>query len=103
MSVLELPIRLDLFKLNAYCATQPIRRLAVFGSALHGDFTVDSDLDLLVEYDDSASVSYLDMARHELDLRASIGRQVDLRTAAELSRYFRESVVAEAVVVYERD
>jgi len=75
----------------------------LFGSILHGDFTEVSDIDLLVEYDEISPVSSLDMAQHEMDLSDIIGRRVDLRTRAELNRYFRERVIAEAMVIYERD
>ena len=37
-------------KIREYCATQPIRRLSVFGSAVRNELTPDSDIDLLVEY-----------------------------------------------------
>ena len=94
---------IDMGAVQAYCATQPIRQLAVFGSVLHGDSTEDSDIDLLVHYDEQAPVSYLDMALHEIELSNIIGRRVDLRTPAELSRYFRERVIGEAMVIYESD
>lgn len=40
------------------------------------------------------------MATIEIDLSQLLGRQVDLRTPAELSRYFRDEVVSEARVQY---
>ena len=39
----------------------------------------------------------------EDELSNIVNRQVDLRTLADLSRYFREQVVAEAMVIYEQD
>jgi hypothetical protein len=75
-------------------------RLAVFGSALRDDFTPDSDLDLLVDYEVGSRITLLDMAQQEIELTALIKRQVDLRTPGELSRYFRQQVIDEAVTIY---
>jgi predicted nucleotidyltransferase len=72
----------------------------VFGSALRDDFGPDSDVDILVEFADDAVVTLLDMARMEIELSEMIGRQVDMRTPQELSRYFRDEVLATAVVQY---
>jgi predicted nucleotidyltransferase len=88
--------------IRAWCDQQPIVRLSLFGSALRKDFTIVSDIDLLVEYHPEARVSLLDMAQHQIDLEAIIGRKVDLRTAYELSPYFRQQVLEQAVTVYER-
>ena len=49
-----------------------------------------------------APVTYLDMARMEAELSEILGRKADLRTPQELSRYFRDAVVRDAVPQYER-
>ena len=99
----SLPIDLPVDDLRTFCEQYPVRRLALFGSALRSDFTAASDVDLLVEYESGARVTLLDMAQQEIELSALIGRKVDLRTANELSRYFRQQVLDEAVTLYERD
>lgn len=98
----QIAIPLPLADIHAYCNRLPVRRLAVFGSALGTGFNDASDLDLLVEYFPDARVTLLDMAQQEIDLSAMIGRQVDLRTPHDLSRYFRQRVMEDAVVIYER-
>jgi uncharacterized protein len=83
------------------CSRHRIRRLSVFGSALHGTDGPESDIDLLVEFEPEARTTLLDMARIEAELSALVGgRRVDLRTPGELSRYFREDVLREADVQY---
>lgn len=83
--------------LEALCRRHHIRRLALFGSTLKGTDRPDSDVDLLVEFTPEARPTLLDMARIEHELSALLGgRRVDLRTAADLSRYFRDAVVREA-------
>lgn len=97
---MKLPITFDHKELAAFCRRNHISRLSVFGSALRDDFGPESDLDLLVEFEPGAVVTLLDMARMEIDLSQMIGRKVDLRTPEELSRYFRDEVLATAVVQY---
>lgn len=95
-TVLDLPLD----AIREYCAEQPIRRLSLFGSALHGDLHFDSDIDLLVEYRAEAQVG-LEFFQHMVDLSEIIGREVDLRTAEDLSRYFRQAVCEEAIPIFE--
>ena len=87
--------------LAAFCRQHGIRRLAVFGSALRDDFRPDSDIDLLVEFEPDRIPTLFDMAGMEQDLSKLLGgRKVDLRTPDDLSRYFRQQVLAEAEVQY---
>lgn len=95
-------VRLPLEKIRTYCRQQPVLRLSVFGSALREDFSLESDLDLLVEYLPGHPVTLLDMAQQEIELSDIIGRRIDLRTSQELSPYFRQQVIQMAQVIYER-
>ena len=89
--------------LAAFCREHGITRLAVFGSALRDDFSSDSDIDLLVEFEPDRIPGLLGVAGLEIELsRLFSGRKVDLRTAEDLSRYFRQSVLETAEVQYER-
>lgn len=96
----ETTLALPIDEIRDYCASQPIRRLSVFGSALHGEMRSDSDIDLLVEYKADARVG-LEFFQHMVDLSRIIGREVDLRTPEDLSRYFRETVCREARPIFE--
>jgi predicted nucleotidyltransferase len=83
------------------CRRHGIRKLSLFGSVLKGTDRPDSDVDLLVEFLPEARPTLLEMARIEIELSELLGgRRVDLRTAAELSRYFRDEVIGEAQVQY---
>jgi uncharacterized protein len=86
----------------AFCRHNGIRRLAVFGSALRDDFSPESDVDLLVEFQPGQKVSLFDMARMDMELEKIIhDHRVDLRTPGDLSHRFRDRVVAEAEPVYD--
>lgn len=95
------PLPLPHDQLAAFCRQYAIRKLALFGSVLRDDFDAESDIDILVEFETGHVPGLIRMAALELELTALLGKKADLRTAAELSRYFRQSVVETAQVVYE--
>ncbi len=70
-------------EIAGFCRSNGIRHLAVFGSALRDDFTPESDVDLLVEFQPEQKVSLFDMARMEMELeeiiQAPSGRPPDCR------------------------
>jgi predicted nucleotidyltransferase len=84
------------------CRRRHINRLSLFGSVARGQERLDSDLDLLVVFDEGKNPG-LDFGDIEDELSRLFDRPVDLRTPHDLSRYFRSEVVAEAVVLYERE
>jgi predicted nucleotidyltransferase len=95
----RLPIEPD--TLAELCQRHRIRKLSLFGSQLKGAARPDSDIDLLVEFLPDAKPTYFDLAWIEIELSGLLGgRKVDLRTPAELSRYFRDQVLREAEVQY---
>lgn len=97
----EEDLRRRLREIDRYCRQNSILHLKAFGSILgdRDDLREDSDLDLLVEFEPGTRVTLLDMARMERELGELIGFKVDLRTAGDLSRYFRHEVLQEAVVL----
>jgi len=93
-------LNFDAERLGEFCRRHGVRRLALFGSILGPDFGPQSDVDLLVEFLPGTRVGYLAMARMERELGQMLGRKVDLRTPAELSRHFRDEVMGKSVVQY---
>ena len=83
-----------------FCRRNRIAKLSLFGSVLREDFRPDSDVDVLVEFEPDATVGFIDLAAMEIELSALIGRKADIRTPAELSRYFRQEVVESAELQY---
>jgi len=88
-------------KLADFCRRNHIRKLSLFGSMLGGDVPANSDIDLLVEFDEAHTPGFLALCHMENELSDMLGRKVDLRTPQELSRYFRDSVLQIAEVQYE--
>jgi len=92
---------LDQEALAELCRRRGIRRLSLFGSVLKGTDRPDSDIDLLVEFEPDAKPSLLTMVEIEAELSDLLGgRRIDLRTAQDLSRYFRDEVVRTAEVQF---
>jgi uncharacterized protein len=85
-----------------YCRRNGIRSLRLFGSQLRGEATSASDVDLLVEFEPEQHVGMFGLSRMQIELSDILGIAVDLRTAAELSRYFRARVLAESRLLYAR-
>jgi uncharacterized protein len=95
------PLFADPDALAALCRKYRIRRLSLFGSTLKGSSRPDSDVDLLVEFEPHAKPGLIGMAKIELELSSLLnGRRVDLRTAEDLCRYFRDEVLRTATTQY---
>ena len=94
---------IDKEKLGEFCRRNHIVRFSVFGSVLRDDFTPESDIDVLVDFEEGQTPGLLRVARIERELSALLdNRKVDLRTYDDLSRYFRSEVLANAEVQYAR-
>jgi uncharacterized protein len=96
----NLPV--DAETLADFCTRHGIRKLSLFGSALKGTARPDSDIDLLVEFEPDAVPDLLSLVEMEDELTTLAGRRVDMRTAGDLSRYFRDEVLRTAEVQYAR-
>ena len=91
-------------RLRPFCEKHHILRLEVFGSAARGQMTLDSDVDLLVTFDDSVPVSTADLLEMAGEAEELVGRPVDfvLRPSLEKApnRFAREHILATAVCLY---
>ena len=88
-------------RLEALCRKWKVRELALFGSVLRPDFRPDSDVDVLVTFDDDAPWSLWDLLDMREDLRELFGRAVDLVEQRSLLNPFRRrSILRTKQVVY---
>lgn len=88
-------------KLIEFCKRNYIRKLSLFGSALSGKLGPDSDIDLLVEFEEGHTPGLFTIVGMEMELAESLGRKVDLRTPDDLSKYFRDEVIRNAQLAYQ--
>lgn len=87
-----------------YFKTQPVLKAWLFGSYARGEQHPDSDVDILVVFDQETGkgVSLLKHIGIALDLEDLLGKKVDLITDGTLLPLFRESVEKDKVLIYER-
>lgn len=87
--------------LAEFCRRHHVRRLSLFGSVLKGSEHRDSDVDLLVEFEPGKTPGLIALSAMEQELSSLYGgRKVDLRTANDLSRHFREEIIRSARLEY---
>jgi len=89
-------------QIQEYLATQPVERAYLFGSCSRGEETPESDVDILVTYTDSDSLSLMDISRMMVDLGKRIHRSVDLVEDEYLAPFARNSVNHDKIKIYER-
>ncbi len=82
--------------LEGFCRRNNIRKLSLIGSVLRADFRPDSDVDIIVEFEQGKTPSLLRMAGLEIELSKILGRKVDLRTPEDLGRHMRQRIMAES-------
>jgi hypothetical protein len=99
---MALQVSLPADQITHFCQKHHIRKLMLFGSVLREDFTPDSDIDVLVEFEADAGITYFDLADAKDELSRLLGRDVDIGTLISLSPYIRDRVLASAKVIYER-
>ncbi len=97
---MNLKLVIDRKKVAEFCTRRHIRKLAFFGSVLRDDFGPEGDVDVLVEFEPGQRVGLIRMGGMSVELSSILGRNVDLRTPQDLSRYFREEVVEGTEVQY---
>jgi len=86
--------------IESLCRRYQVRELAVFGSAVKGALRSDSDVDLLVEYEPEAPVTFITLSRMQRELSELIGRPVDLVPKGGLKPLIRDEVLSSAEVIY---
>jgi predicted nucleotidyltransferase len=84
-----------------FCRRHRIRKFSLFGSSVRDDFTPQSDIDVLVEFEPDARVGLFKLYDLEQELSNLLGgRKIDINTPKSLSKHFRDEVLAKAEVLY---
>lgn len=96
----ELPMK----QIEAICQHWHITKLAMFGSAVRDDFTPNSDIDLLVQFADTTSLSFADWDVIEASFATIFDRSVDLvdwHAIKNSPNYIRRNtILKEAVILF---
>lgn len=95
-------MNIDENKIALFCQKNHIESLALFGSVLTDKFKPSSDIDILVKFEVEYTPTLFDMVDMESELESIVGLPVDLKTARELSPYFREDVLRKAKFIFRK-
>ena len=89
----------------AFCRRNGIKRLALFGSVLRDDFTPDSDVDVLVEFEPGQTPG-LEFIAMQDELSGIFGRKVGLHTYRGVENspnwLLRAEILSSAEAVYKQ-
>lgn len=89
--------------IQEFMSKQPIKKAWLFGSYSRGEETDSSDIDILVDYDNSNGlVSLFKMGDILMDLSDLLGCRVDLVEDRGLKKFARDSVDRDKILIYER-
>lgn len=88
-------------KIVKYFETQPVLKAYVFGSFARNDEDETSDVDLIVEFDETQHIG-LEYFQMIIDLEKLTNREVDLVSEGYLSKYIQPFVDKEKKLIYER-
>ena len=102
MVAAEVKITLPKSEIAELCRLSRIRRLSLFGSALRDDFREDSDIDLLIEYEDGYSPGWEIVDLAEGFSRLFGGREVDVVNRKYLNERVKDRILKSAVLIYEQ-
>jgi predicted nucleotidyltransferase len=88
-------------KIQAFFASQPIKKAWLFGSYSRGEERPDSDVDILVEYEDSDNISLFAISRMISSLKKILNKNVDLVEEGCILPFAENSVYKDRILIYE--
>ena len=89
-------------KIAEYFKTQPVLKAWLFGSYSRGEERPDSDVDILVAYDNSSDVTLFTIGGIYMELKRILGREVDLVEEGTLRPWAADTINREKKLIYER-
>ena len=95
-------LSLDEGQIKKFCQRHNIRYLALFGSILREDFTKNSDIDVLVEFNQPVSLITLGQIEKKTQSLFKIKQSVDLLTINALSPLLRKEILHNCQVLFEK-
>ncbi|MCB1179612.1 MAG: nucleotidyltransferase domain-containing protein [Leptospiraceae bacterium] len=87
-------------EIQILCQKYHIESLRIFGSAIRKDFTMNSDIDLLVEFKKEKIPGFIGFIKIQNEISKIFERHVDLNTPEDLHDFFKEKVNKEAERIY---
>ena len=89
-------------QIQRYLSEQPVRCAWLFGSYSRGEENADSDVDILIRYEDANKISLFTISRIMCSLSKILNRKVDLVEEDSLLPFATSSVFRDRILIYER-
>lgn len=99
MTGVAAPAALPMGEIAELCRRYRVAELSLFGSALRDDFRAESDVDLLVEFETDAGITFIRLGLMEEALEGLLDRPVDVVPQDGLKPRIRDAVLALARVL----
>ena len=90
-------------KLRTFFAVQPIEKAWVFGSYSRGNETQQSDIDILVRFDNKTQITLFKYADIVNSLQKLLHKNVDLVEEGQLKDFAKDSAEQDKILIYERE
>lgn len=90
-------------KLQHYFEDKPIEKAWIFGSYARGEASTDSDIDILVHFDNRALITLFGYIHIMNDLKKLTGKNIDLVEDGQLKNFAKDSCENEKILIYERE
>lgn len=98
---MQLQINVPMDKIRDFCRRWKIVEFALIGSVLRDDFRPDSDIDVLLSFEENAGWSLYDVVDMKDELKAMFGREIDLvEKEAIRNPYRRHNMLIDKEVLY---
>lgn len=82
------------------CRRYGVKELSLFGSAVHGEMRPESDIDIMVEFEEGVRIGLIKFESLVEELESLARRRVDLVTKRGLKPWIRPNVLKDAQVIY---
>jgi hypothetical protein len=93
-------ININIEKIREFCRKSGIRKLSIFGSAARNDMSPQSDIDLMVEFEQGVKTGFIRLAALERALSDILGRKTDLNTPGSICEEYIDEVMRDAETIY---
>jgi predicted nucleotidyltransferase len=93
--------------LHKFCLRWNVSELAVFGSALHKNYPLESDLDLLISFEEDAHWGLFDLVTMESELGVIFNKEIDLvekKAVTNSKNYLRRKGILDNIqIIFESE
>jgi len=100
--MLKANIDIEYSKIVSFCKKWGIKEFSIFGSVLRDDFNSESDIDVIIDFDESRAYTLSECVRMEVELEDIFNRKVDLiwkRSIEKSENYIRRKHILDSVEV----